>query len=614
MNLDRNLTLAKKHLGRGEVHLAQDLIRTVLDHYPANTRALAIQNAISSHTDFQSCQQTQIKKTDLETLNSMYLEGDYRLLLAKASTISADIRSAPNILRLEAASYAKLGDIEREALKLMELIELEPNNSENYFNLGIAKSELGLSYDAIACYRRAIILNNYVAKYHRNLGATYRSLDDIEKAIACFRNALTITEDFFADHFNLGNAYFSAGSFENAIASYKKTIALKPDFAEAHKMLAMALRQIQDIVGAIEAFEASLEYDKDDTSVLNNLGNLYSSRGELSQAIKCFETCLQRDANHVAAIINLQAISLQYSGELLDPKYFKTIKNKGLLKSLFNEPKYLTNLAIGQFIQGNVKGLEQTLATLSALLQRPDKYPLKEQDITFCGAYYRFLVEQTKDLTKAPIHKHFQMLPTVSHIGDSHCLSFAHRQLKLGSKHLRIEPKICLGLKAYHLATDEDNQYKNYVIEHFRSVPKNSPILLSAGEIDCRGDEGIIKAAKKHRLPIELVTDRTVAGYLAFVNKLNANLKRDIYLTNVPAPSKLNGLPTEINNLRKQIIMRFNKQLFEVASLYGFSIIDVHSFSKSSNGWSNNLFHCDHVHLGYRAFGNFQRCFDELQK
>ncbi|MEX0503730.1 tetratricopeptide repeat protein [Alphaproteobacteria bacterium LSUCC0719] len=614
MNLDRNLTLAKKHLGRGEVHLAQDLIRTVLDHYPANTRALAIQNAISSHSDFQPCQQTQRKNTNPETAKSMLLEDSDSLLLAKAANISTNIGSAPDILRLEAASYAKLGDTEREALKLMELIELEPNNSENYFNLGIAKSELGLLYDAAANYQHAITLNNDVAKYHQNLGATYRSLGDIEKAITCFRNALAINEDFFAGHFNLGNAYFAAGSFENAIASYKKTIALKPDFAEAHKMLAMALRQIKDIVGAIEAFEASLEYDKNDTSVLNNLGNLHSSRGELGQAITCFETCLQHDANHLSAIINLQAISLQYSGELLDPKYFKAVNNKGLLKSLSNEPKYLTNLAINQFIQGDVKGLEQTLATLSARLQKPDEYPLKEKDITFCGAYYRFLVKQAEDLTEAQIQNHCQMLPTVSHIGDSHCLSFAHRQLKLGSKHLRIAPKICLGLKAYHLATKEDNQYKNYVIEHFRSVPKNSPILLSAGEIDCRGDEGIIKAAKKHRLPIELVTDRTVAGYLAFVNKLSANLKRDIYLTNVPAPSKLNGLPTDINNLRKQIIVRFNKQLSEVASLYGFSIIDVHSFSKSSDGWSNNLFHCDHVHLGYKAFGNFQRCFDDLQK
>ena len=614
MNLERNLTQAKKHLKRGEPNLARDLIRNVLDQYPKNTRALALQKAIVNLSDCQPCQQTRRDSIDLEALNEMFIQGAYKLLLDKAATISANQAVVPDILRLEAASHAKLGDTEREASKLMELIKLESNNSEDYFNLGVSKSELGLLSDAVAAYSHAITLNSSVPKYHRNLGATYRSLGDVKKAITCFKNALAINEDFFADHFNLGNSYRASGAFQSAIACYEKTIALKPDFTQAYKMLATTLGQMKNNVGAIEAFEASLKYNKTDTSVLNNLGNLYTSRGELRQAIKCFEACLQHDATHLSAAINLQTISLQYSCDLSNSQYFEAIKNNDLRKNLFNEPRYLTNLAISQFIEGDFKSLEQTLAALSDQLQNPDHYPLSEKDAVFCNAYYRFLFEQAKELKEVPIQKNCQMLPNVSHIGDSHCLSFAHRQLKIGSKHLRIAPKICLGLKAHHLTTKEDNQYKNFVSEYFRSSPKTSPILLSAGEIDCRHDEGIIKAARKNRLPIEVVTERTVAGYLAFINKLNTKLERDIYITNVPAPCKLDESDKGIHDFKKHTIEHFNKQLFEVASLYGFSIIDLHSFTKRSDGWSNNRFHCDNVHLGNRALGNFQRCFDEQQK
>ena len=59
------------------------------------------------------------------------------------------------------------------------------------------------------------------------------------------------------------------------------------------------------------------------------------------------------------------------------------------------------------------------------------------------------------------------------------------------------EAKLIMGCKQWHLGNPNKNQYQRKFEIIFDDIPKNSHILLTIGEIDCRINDGILKHKKK---------------------------------------------------------------------------------------------------------------------
>ena len=65
--------------------------------------------------------------------------------------------------------------------------------------------------------------------------------------------------------------------------------------------------------------------------------------------------------------------------------------------------------------------------------------------------------EQNIDLDKIP------------HIGESHCLSFAHHNINIMNKQRTIQPVLVKGCKAWHLANDFNNLWKSSFNEQIKT-------------------------------------------------------------------------------------------------------------------------------------------------
>ena len=155
-----------------------------------------------------------------------------------------------------------------------------------------------------------------------------------------------------------------------------------------------------------------------------------------------------------------------------------------------------------------------------------------EADQHFCNAYSIFL----SSLINEPRDIALKDAPSIFHIGESHCLSFAHRDVSIDGCVHRIQPKLCLGIKAFHLAQSENNKYKSLFNHNFTSIPQQSNVFISIGEIDCRINEGFILASQKTGIALSELVQKTVLGYVKWF--LNANLvnKHRYKFFNVPAP------------------------------------------------------------------------------
>ena len=189
----------------------------------------------------------------------------------------------------------------------------------------------------------------------------------------------------------------------------------------------------------------------------------------------------------------------------------------------------------------------------------------------------------------------------VYHLGESHCLSYAHQFIRINGTDFKVLPKITFGAKAFHFSRRVNDNYKAITRAHIENIPKGSNLFLSFGEIDCRPNEGFISSAKKLNRSVESLISNTVKGYLNWFAEQTKNKNFNLFFFNVPAPVYNENFTTEINEDVKRIIKLFNNSINKTISKYDFNIIDVYKFTVGYDGFSNGYFHLDIHHLSRDA-------------
>jgi len=227
-----------------------------------------------------------------------------------------------------------------------------------------------------------------------------------------------------------------------------------------------------------------------------------------------------------------------------------------------------------------------------------------EKSVTqFGDAYFIFLSALLKEYSSegVPIAS-----SRIYHVGDSHSLSFNRNLLEIENIKYQISPKLVLGVKAFHLGEEDCNSFKRHFQNHFSTVPEGSILFVSAGEIDCRSDEGFIIASEKQKVDVYTLIDNTVDRYVRFIHELNKKYCHRVFFIEVPAPVILKNETSEVSNLRLKIITYFNKKLMKLTREYKFNILRTQSLTSGHNGFSNHMYHVDAFHLGQNMLPKLQ--------
>jgi tetratricopeptide (TPR) repeat protein len=118
---------------------------------------------------------------------------------------------------------------------------MNDDETERYFQKGIACLVSGQYDKAIEPFRKAIEIKPAYAEAHNNLGVTYHKLELYDKAIDTYKEAIKIKPDFADAHLNMGLAcgmqeqqgltayyihkagllYLEQGNREGALNAYK---------------------------------------------------------------------------------------------------------------------------------------------------------------------------------------------------------------------------------------------------------------------------------------------------------------------------------------------------------------------------------------------------------
>ena len=195
----------------------------------------------------------------------------------------------------------------------------------------------------------------------------------------------------------------------------------------------------------------------------------------------------------------------------------------------------------------------------------------------------------------------------VYHLGESHCLSYAHCSIRIDGSNFRIVPRITFGAKAFHFSKIKDGSFKAITKANFLLLPKCSKVFLSFGEIDCRPNEGFITAAKKLNVPLKDLIADTVVGYVQWFLEQNEGQNHSLYFINVPAPQYEKEHSADLNSEVARTVALFNAALEKYTLQHSFDLVDVFKFTVGNERFSNGLFHVDNVHLGAKAIAEIEQ-------
>ena len=117
---------------------------------------------------------------------------------------------------------------------LTEAAQMNPEDEDVHYDLGLALTRLGKLDEAIQQYGKALeIFPNYV-EAHNNLGNLLMRTGQAEEAIKHLETAIKIMPDYASAHNNLGTALQRTGRTNEAILHFREAIRIKPDYWEAH--------------------------------------------------------------------------------------------------------------------------------------------------------------------------------------------------------------------------------------------------------------------------------------------------------------------------------------------------------------------------------------------
>lgn len=109
--------------------------------------------------------------------------------------------------------------------KLVRARELDPDNAQVHYRLGLLYSDTDRPLDALACFDASIKLNGDDARPHNNRGSALQLLGRTADAEIAFRRAMAIIPDADIPYLNLGYLLEQAGRPDEAVAVYNAAIA-----------------------------------------------------------------------------------------------------------------------------------------------------------------------------------------------------------------------------------------------------------------------------------------------------------------------------------------------------------------------------------------------------
>lgn len=281
MSIQQALECALQHHQAGNLQIAEQIYRQVIQFSPDNPQALHLLGVIAY----------QQKRYD----SALALMG--KALAAQPHFADAHSNMG-NVLR-------DLGRLDEAAASYRRALACNSRFAMAHYNLGTVLASQGKADDAATCFRHALRINNRFPEAHLNLGLACRELGLPQEAEDHYRQALTLRPHWPQALFNLGNTLFDQNVLTEAAACYRQALDREPDYHEARLNLAATLHQLGCLDESAACYKQILTQQPNNADLLLNYGSLLREQGKPLEAETLYRQALAGDPSSAAAHFNL---------------------------------------------------------------------------------------------------------------------------------------------------------------------------------------------------------------------------------------------------------------------------------------------------------------------
>ena len=188
-------------------------------------------------------------------LVSLYQRKEINRVLEKVELHLEDKILDPRLLTLKGICEQQRGNLNAASDAFSRAIELDPNHTDAFVNLGLVKKILGDTTSAIALYKRALSLNPQEINALNNLGNLYLHLNDPQAGLKVLKKGVSLYPNSKELLSNLGLAYKLLSNFDRAADCLTKAVKLGAATSNVFLNLGIVLEQLRRSSEAIEWFE-----------------------------------------------------------------------------------------------------------------------------------------------------------------------------------------------------------------------------------------------------------------------------------------------------------------------------------------------------------------------
>lgn len=498
----------------------------------------------------------------------------------------------PDALHLLGVIARDSGNPEQAIVLIGQAIDVLPGEASFHGNLGMAYRQIGRFDEAMACYEKALTLNPAHAEALNNLGNLLSTQKAYPKAIDCFLRAISAKPAFAEAHFNLGHVYQSLERNEEALVCYQQALLIRPGYVDALSNCGMTLHALGRDEEALACLAEAIAQQADFHPAYMNIGCISLNNGLAAEALPFLQHARRLSPDHpdtLNFLSHAQKDLAQFDDAILNARQALRLapeSRAGLEAAL--------RLALLQYLRDDHAGAAQLLTQAAAINQQGERSS---------RAYWRYLGSLVAwwQSHEAFAGKSDRVLYA---IGDSHVLSLHGLALDYQGREHRAQGLWVEGCKQWHLGKREGNAYKRQFETFLAALPEGAPVLVSAGEIDCRPDEGILKAWRKQPgedLPALIAA--TIRNFIAYIAALRDAFELDVTLAGVPAS---NTAPEREDAVSSQpyltLLADFNRELGSQATQAGMGFLDLFALTSRGDGTADGQWHIDGIHLQPGAY------------
>ena len=220
----------------------------------------------------------------------------------KVGVAASSQSSVPRIH--DAIAAHKKGDLQQAEAIYLQLLTINPANSEALQLLGAIALEKGNNQDALELISLAIEINPKVASYHSNKGVALKELSKFEEAVASFDKAIVLDPAYAEAYSNRGASLRRLHLLDAAIASCEKAIALKPGLVEAYSNIGLALQEQKKLDTAVANFDKAIKLKPNYFQAYSNRGNALLDLKQFDAAIASYDKAITLRPDFAEAYYN----------------------------------------------------------------------------------------------------------------------------------------------------------------------------------------------------------------------------------------------------------------------------------------------------------------------